>query len=92
MLRMDNLVLAIQSLLVIKGTDCNSRVIQRRLALPNPIKGGWPVCSVTVAGLVRKTHLESDYRIRITSTTNNSITDDSNANFTIRNNRHWLLL
>jgi len=45
-----------------------------------------------VAGLVRKTHLESDYRIRITSTTNNSITDDSNANFTIRNNCHWLLL
>jgi hypothetical protein len=45
MLRMNNLVLAIQSLLVIKGTDCNSRVIQRRLAQPNPTKGEWPDCA-----------------------------------------------
>jgi len=57
MLRMDNLVLAIQSLLVIKGTDCNSRVIQRRLAQLTPQKGSGRIAPDWVAGMVRKTHL-----------------------------------
>jgi hypothetical protein len=57
---MDNLALAIESLLVAKEADSNSPVIQRRFAasIYSPIRG-WPECSGTVAGLHRNGWPES---------------------------------